>query len=55
MTVGHLYLAQTTPYSARMKLQHVVVMALALGGCKESFKQVEDPNLPIMAYYALPG
>lgn len=38
-----------------MKLQHAVALTLALAGCKESFKQVEDPNLPILVYYTLPG
>ncbi len=38
-----------------MKAQHLALLALALGACKDGPKQNEDPNLPIMVYYALPG
>lgn len=38
-----------------MKLNQAVLLALVFAGCKESAQEVEDPTLPIMVYYALPG
>lgn len=40
-----------------MRLQHLAALTtLALVGCKASaVQQVEDPTLPIMVYYTMPG
>ena len=38
-----------------MRLQHLAVLTLALAGCKSAVPQSEDPTLPIMVYYSMPG
>jgi hypothetical protein len=39
-----------------MTPRHLIALTLALGGCKAAaVQQSEDPSLPIMVFYSMPG
>lgn len=44
------------PMVVSMRPQHLIALTLALGGCKAAaVQQIEDPSLPIMVFYSMPG